>query len=170
MLQVLPGTDREAVERADEVLRSFQGEEITDPTVFVKSAALGDITAIELAKLAQSRSQNPQVRDFAAHVLKERQAIHAELAAIAKREHLDVPTSLVYEDEQTLQEGSEKSGAELDAWYVQQMISESAKAVALFESAAKMPDKKLAAFARKVLPVLQARQRAATNLDPATSQ
>ena len=41
MLQVLPGTDRAAVERADEALRSFQGGVITDPTVFVKSAALG---------------------------------------------------------------------------------------------------------------------------------
>ena len=51
MWQALPGTDREAVERADEVLRSFQGGEITDPTVFVKGAALGGIAAIELAKL-----------------------------------------------------------------------------------------------------------------------
>jgi putative membrane protein len=170
MLQVLPGTDREAVERADEVLRSFQGEEITDPTVFVKSAALGGLASIELAKLAQSKSGNEGVRNFAARVLKEQRAINAELASIARRERLDVPTSLIYEDEQMVKQGSEKSAAEFDAWYAQQMMSEIHKAIALFESASKMPDTKLAAFAKKTLPTLQDRQRLASDLTQGASQ
>lgn len=165
MLQILPGTDREAVERADAVLKSFQGEEITDPTVFVKSAALGGLAAIELAKLAQSKSQNANIRSFAARVLKEQQAIHSELSSVAKRERLDVPTSLIYEDEQTLQQGREKSAAEFDAWYTQQMVAESQKAIALFESATRMEDAKLAAFAKKALPVLQEHQRLAAALN-----
>lgn len=170
MLQVLPGTDREAVERADEVLRSFQGGEITDPTVFVKSAALGGIASVELARRAQSRSQNAVIRGFAARVLKEQQAIDTELASIAKRERLDVPTSLVYEDEQMLQEADDKSGAEFDAWYVQRMTTELQKAIALFESATKMPDTKLAAFAKKTLPTLQEEQRLAADLAQAAPQ
>jgi putative membrane protein len=164
MLQVLPGTDREAVERADAVLKSFQGGEITDPTVFVKSAALGCLAAIELAKLAQSKSQNANVRNFAARVLKEQQAIHSELSSVAKRERLDVPTSLIYEDEQMLQQGREKSAVEFDAWYAQQMGTESQKAIALFESATRMEDAKLAAFAKKALPGLQEHQRLAAAL------
>lgn len=164
MWQVLPGTDREAVERADEVLRSFQGGEITDPTVFVKGAALGGIAAIELAKLAQSKSQSANVRSFAARVLKERQAIQAELAAVAKREKLDVPGSLVYEDEQMVSAMAEKSGAQFDAAYVRQMSVESARAIGLFESAAKMQDSRLAAFAKKSLPTLEEHQRLATEL------
>jgi putative membrane protein len=164
MLQVLPGTDREAVERADAVLKSFQGVEITDPTVFVKSAALGALAAIELAKLAQSKSQNATVRTFAARVLKEQQSMQVELAAVAKREKLDVPTSLVYEDEQMLEEGRGKSGAALDEWYTRQMSTENQKAIALFESASKMSNTRLAAFARKALPTLQEQGRAALDL------
>lgn len=169
MLQVLPGTDREAVERADAVLRSFQGGEITDPTVFVKSAALGGIAAIELAKLAQAKSRNAGIRGFAARVQKQQQAIDTELTTVAKRERLDVPTSLVYEDEQMLKEGADKSGAEFDAWYVRQMSTETQRAIALFESASKMDDAKLAAFARKALPTLQEHQRLAADLAQAPS-
>jgi putative membrane protein len=169
MWQALPGTDREAVERADEVLRSFQGAAITDPTVFVKSAALGGIAAIELAKLAQSKAQNANVRSFAARVLKDQQSMQTELAAVAKREKLDVPTSLVYEDEQMVNAVGEKSGAEFDTSYAQQMVAETRKAIGLFESAAKMQDSRLAAFAKKSLPTLQEQQRLASDLAQAAS-
>lgn len=163
MMQALPGRDRdrELVERADAVLRSLQDTEITDPTVFVKSAALGSIAAIALAKLVQSGSRNAEIRSFAARAQKDHQAIHAELARIAKRKGMDVPTSLVYEDEQMIDEGAEKTGADLDAWYTQQMITESRKAIALYESAAKMEDAQLAAFAKKTLPALEEQQRLA---------
>jgi len=169
MWQVLPGTDREAVERADAVLRSFQGGEITDPTVFVKSAALGAIAAMELAKLAQSKAQSANVKSFAARILKEQQAMQAELAAVAKREKLDVPTSLVYEDEQMVNGVGEKSGAQFDSAYAQQMIAESQKAIGLFESASKMQDARLAAFAKKSLPLFQEQQRLALELGQSTA-
>ena len=156
--------EREKVERADSVLRGSQEAVITDPTVFVKSAALGGLTEIELAKLAQSKSQDANVRSFAARLLEDHEAIRTELAAVAKRQRLDVPTSLVYEDEQTLKEGAGKSGAEFDAWYAQQMITEHQEAIALFQAAAKMENAELAAFAKKTLPVLDEHQRMASAL------
>ena len=152
---------RAAVERADEALKDSQGGVITDPTVFVKSAALGELAGIELAKLAQSKSQDAGIKRFAARVLEDHNAAHAELAAIAKRKRMDVPTSLVYEDEEKVKQADEKSGAEFDAWYRQQMITESQKAVALFQAATKMEDAGLAAFARKTLPILEEQQRMA---------
>jgi predicted outer membrane protein len=160
--------ERARVERADAALKDSECvAEITDPTVFVKSAALGELAGMELAKLAQSKSQNAGIKDFAARVLKEQGAAHAELAAIAKRKRMDVPTSLVYEDEQMMNEAAEKSGAEFDAWYARQMITESQKAVALFEGAVKMQDAELAAFARKTLPALEEHRRTAIALPQA---
>jgi putative membrane protein len=155
---------REKVERADARLREFQEAEITDPTVFVKSAALGDLTGIELAKLAQSKSQDAGIKSFAARMIKDHNAARAELSAIAKRKRLDVPTSLVYEDEQMVQQAADKSGAEFDDWYRHQMIAEGQKAVALFQAAAKMQDAELAAFAKKTLLVLEEHQRMAAAL------
>jgi putative membrane protein len=155
---------RAAVERGDANAKALQEDEITDPTVFVKSAALGGMTEIELAKLAQSKSQDAGIRSFAGRMLKDHGVIHAELAAVARRKRLDVPTSLVYEDEQLLKEAAEKSGAEFDAWYAAQMITEHQKAIALFQAAAKMPDADLSAFAKKTLPMLEEHQRMAVTL------
>jgi putative membrane protein len=156
---------RAAVERADAIAReAFEDGVITDPTVFVKSAALGGLTEVALAKLAQSKSQNGGIRSFAGRMLKDHEALQKELAAVAKRKRLDVPTSLVYQDEQMVAEASEKSEAEFDTWYVQQMIAEHQKAIALFQSAAKMEDADLSAFAKKALPVLNAHHKAAAEL------
>ncbi|MEP7243636.1 MAG: DUF4142 domain-containing protein [Gammaproteobacteria bacterium] len=158
--------ERAKVERADATAKAFEGEDpITDPTVLVKSAALGGLTTIELAKVAQSKSQNASLQGFAGRMLKENDALYSELAAIARRKRLEVPTSLVYEDEQKVKQAADKSGAEFDAWYVRQMIEESQKAIALFHGAVKMQDVELAAFAKKTLPVLEEHQRLAIALD-----
>ncbi len=156
--------ERQKVERADAALKDFEDTEITDPTVFVKSAALGAMTGIELAKVAQSKSQDAGIKGFAARVIKDHNALYKELAAIAKRKRLDVPTSLVYEDEQMLTQAAEKSGAEFDAWYARQMMTEHQKAIALFQGAAKMQDAELAAFAKKTLPALDEQRRIAITL------
>ena len=156
--------ERAKVERADEALRDSQGGQITDPTVFVKSAALGALAEIALAKLAQSKSQDAGVRSFAARMLKDFEAIRSELAAVAKRQRLDVPTSLVYEDEQVVNEGAEKSGAGFDAWYADRMLTEHQRAIALFQSAAQMDDTALAELARKTLPTLDEHLRMASRL------
>jgi predicted outer membrane protein len=160
---------RAIVERADAAARAFQQDEITDPTVFVKSAALGALTGVELAKLAETKSQNTSIQSFAGRLLKSHTAIRTELAAIAKRKRLDVPTSLVYEDEQMVEQAAEKSGAEFDGWFVRQMITEQDKAIALFRGATNMDDKDLAAFAKKTLPALNEQQKMAIALTDAPS-
>ena len=167
-----PATDpeREKVERADVALKDSLGEpEISDPTVFVKSAALGGMTEIELAKLAQSKSQDASIKTFAGRMLKDHDALHRELAAIARRKRLDVPTDLDYEDEQIVKQAAAKSGAQFDAWYARQMITEQQKAIALFQGAAKMQDMELAAFAKKTLPALEEHQKMAIALAPAAT-
>jgi predicted outer membrane protein len=145
---------RAIVERADETAKAFEAERITDPTVFVKSAALGLLTNIELAKLAGTKATQPALRTYAARVLREQQAIRTELAAIAKRKHLDVPTSLVYEDEQRVGQAAEMSGAEFDTWYSDRIVIEQDKSIALFKAATTLPDEDLAAFAKQTLTAL----------------
>ncbi len=164
-----PDPARAAVERADAVVRSLQEAEITNPTVFVKSAALGGMTEIELAKLVRSKSQDAGIRDFAARLLKDQQAIHAELAAIARHKRLDVPASLDYEDEQLVMQAAEKAGPEFDAWYVRQMIDEYQQALGLYRAAAKMDDAEFSAFAKKTLPTLDEHQKMAVALSARAS-
>ncbi len=160
-----PNPDQVAVERADEAAKAFVEPQISnDPTVFVKSAALGQLTAIELARLAQSKTQSGTIHSFAARMLKDYGALRAELAAVARKQHLDVPNTLDYEDEQVVKQGSDQSGAEFDGWYVRQMRIETLDANALFQAATRMEDAELAAFAKRSLPLLEAQQRAVGGL------
>jgi predicted outer membrane protein len=147
--------NREAVERADAILRATQEPVIDDPTVFVKGAALGALTLIELAKLSAARSGNPQIHALAENIRKDQTALRMELAAVAGRKRLDVPSAMIYEDEQMVDEGKDKTGAELDTWFLDRSITEHWKALALFEAAEKMKDLQLAAFAKKMRPMLE---------------
>jgi putative membrane protein len=156
--------NREAVERADAVLRATLEPVIDDPTVFVKGAALGTLTTLELAKLALTRAQDAAVRAFAAGLRRNQDALRRELTNIAGRKRLDVASSLVSQDEAMLAEGAGRSGQDFDTWFVLQANAELLKSIALFEAAAKMKDKELAAYAQKSLPVLDSDRKAVTAL------
>jgi putative membrane protein len=152
-----------ATERVDAAVRDLQEPAITDPTVFVKGAVLGNLTEIELAKMARSKSQDSGVQNFANRILKDNESAREELTAIAKRKRLGVPTSLVYEDEETLKQGAAKSGAEFVTWYVRQMVAENERSLALFEGASKLKDPDLSGLAKRTLPTLSEHQRMAAS-------
>ncbi len=156
--------NREAVERADALLRATMEPVIDDPTVFVKGAALGTLTTIELAWLAPAKAQDAGVRAFAEGLRRNQEVLRKELTAVAARKRLDVTGSLIYQDEEMLKEGAAKSGPEFDTWFVLQANLELLKSVALFEAAAKMKDKDLAAYAQKSLPTLESDRKAVTAL------
>lgn len=156
--------NREAVERADAVLRATMEPVMDDPTVFVKGAALGTLTTIELAKLAPAKSQDAAIRTFAEALRRNQETLRRELAAIAGRKRLDVTATLIYRDEAMLEAGASRSGAPFDTWFVRQANDELLKSVALFEAATKMKDRELAAFATKSLPVLESDRKALTAL------
>jgi putative membrane protein len=159
--------ERIKVERADENARAFQEQQITDPTVFVKAAALGGLMQIELAKRAVTKSENTRVKSLAARLRTEFESIQTELTTVARRKKLDVPTSLVYDDEQTLKGGAGKSGEDFDYWYLEHATNEHEKSVALFGAASKMSDADLAAFAKKIFPVIEEQQQLMTALNEA---
>ena len=151
---------REKVERADAIVREFQEPVIDDPTVFVKGAALGALTLTELMKLGQARSQDPKLRQAADRIRTSQEALSKELARVAGRKRLDVPGSLVHEDEQMLQGAPAEPGPEFDDWLRRQANAEHIKAQTLFGAAANMKDAELAAFAKRTLPTLEADQKA----------
>src|SRR4051812_43017624 len=92
--------NREAVERADALVRSAQESLIDDPTVFVKGAALGSLATLALARLAATKSRDPGIQEFAGGLRRNQDALRRELTTVAGRKRLDVTGALVYEDEE----------------------------------------------------------------------
>lgn len=150
-----PDRNRAAIERTDAVVRESQEQVITDPTVFVKGAALGGLVLIELAKLG-TKAQTPALRALAGRIQAQQLAARAELSAIAGRQRLDVPQALIFPDEQMLQGAQGLSGAGLDVWLVDHLEAELFRSIDLFTAARQMTNAPLAAFARRTLPQLDA--------------
>jgi putative membrane protein len=139
-----------------------------DPATFVKKAAQGGMTEVEVAKLASSKTQNPEIRSFAQKMVKDHSAANEELATLAKSKGWQVPASLDAEHTAVAQKLSAKSGADFDAAYSKQMKADHEKTIALFEGATKSSDSDLVAFAKKTLPTLKEHRHLADAL-PAAS-
>jgi putative membrane protein len=135
-----------------------------DPATFVRTAALGGMTEVELAKVAQTKSQDASVKKFADQMLKDHGKANKELASIASGKGMKVPMSLDSEHQAIVKKLSAKSGSDFDAAYSQQMVEDHAKTVALFEAAQTSSDAELAAFAKKTLPTLKEHQQMADSL------
>jgi len=139
-----------------------------DPATFVRMAALGGMTEVELAKVAQSKSQDASVKKFADQMVKDHGKANKELAGIASGKGMKVPMSLDSEHQAIVKKLSAKSGSDFDTAYSQQMVEDHAKTIALFEGAQTSADAELAAFAKKTLPTLKEHQQMADSLPGAS--
>ena len=134
------------------------------PAMFVKMAALGGMTEVELGKIAKTMAQDANVRKFADEMVKDHTKANTELATLAKTKGLAVPSTLDSEHSAIVKKLSAKSGADFDAAYSKQMMEDHDKTIELFEGATKSSDKDVAAFAKKTLPTLERHKKMADSL------
>ncbi|HVY80555.1 MAG TPA: DUF4142 domain-containing protein [Steroidobacteraceae bacterium] len=136
-----------------------------DPKTFVKKAALDGMTEVELGKLAQQKSENPDVRSFGERMVTDHTKANDQLKQIAQEKGYQVPAKLDAEHQAMVQKLSSKSGAAFDQAYADAMNKDHSKAVALFTDAQQSSDKDLAAFAQKTLSTLEEHKDMADSLD-----
>jgi putative membrane protein len=132
--------------------------------LFVFKATQDGLAEVQLGELAQKRSKDPMVKTFAAMMVKDHAQAGEELKALAEKKGWKVPTSLDGEHAKMVHSLSAKPDSEFDAEYSRQMMEAHEKAVILFQDAAAVSDKELAAFAKKTLPVLQKHKQQASML------
>lgn len=135
------------------------------PATFVKTAAEDGLTEIALAKLAETRSSNSDIKQFAQKMDRDHGQANAQLAQLAHTKGLTVPNELDERHQAMVTAMSHKSGAAFDASYSEHTAKAHANAVAMFESAAQSSDKDVAAWANKILPTLREHQQMANNLE-----
>jgi putative membrane protein len=138
--------------------------ETADPSRWLEKAMQAGLTEIELGTQAQSKASSAEVKAFGARMIKDHRQVNDDLAVIARRMKLPLPASLDPEHRAMVEEVTAKRGTEFDALYSQHMVSDHAKAIDLFTQATQGTDRELAAFARKVLPILKAHKALADQL------
>lgn len=93
------------------------------PTGFISQAAMGNLMEIRCGQLAQ-RSDNPEVKAFAAMLLKAHEQSHRELTEIAESKKIFVPTAYPPARQSMLMRLDSLKGNQRDYQYVELMVSD----------------------------------------------
>lgn len=125
-------------------------------TAFVTAAAQDGHAEVELGKLAQKNGSSAAVKEYGQRMVTDHSKAGAELAAIAKRLNITVPSGSSEKHEAHYKKLAALKGDKFDGEYAQHMIDDHQKAVALFQKQAKQGDaRELREFAAKTLPTLE---------------
>lgn len=129
-----------------------------EPSDFYQSAASVNEFEIEASKLALERSSDPDVKAFAATMVKDHEEMAQKLANLAARKNADLPKELLKRHQLMLDSLKEEdAGPGFDANYREKMVLSHQEAVSLFDQSAKAsPDPDIRKFALSSMSSLQA--------------
>jgi putative membrane protein len=127
---------------------------------FARMAAMSDMFETESSRLAEGRSQNADVRQFAQHMIRDHQKTTTELKGMLPQlqgvSAAQMPTSLDQKHQALLQQLQGAQGTQFDRVYVQQQVQAHQQAVDLFSNYARAGDNaQLKQWASQTLPALQ---------------
>lgn len=125
---------------------------------FVTQALTNNKFEVAAATLAQSRSQNAQVKQFASKMVSEHTATGIDLTDLAKSMELAIPANIEQADQNNINLLGLFTGATFDKEFTKMMVESHRKAVTLFSQAGSntgVPAADLRHFAERKTPSLQ---------------
>lgn len=96
-----------------------------------------NLAEIEIGKLAQQKSTNPEVKKFGKMLVEDHTKSASEVSALAKTKNFTLPTSLTEEGQEEYKKLNEKSGLDFDKKFADMMIDGHQKAIEELQKASK---------------------------------
>jgi putative membrane protein len=128
----------------------------SDDTSFVKSAAKGNMTEVELGRLAVQKGASPDVKAFGEKMIRDHSKANRELATLASSKGVELPTSKSIGEDVSVAHLKMLSGKSFDDAYVKMMVDDHKDDVTAFQKASdNSQDPDVKHFATKTLPTLQ---------------
>jgi putative membrane protein len=100
---------------------------------FAEEASAGNMAELEAARLAEEKAESDAVKDYAAMLIEDHTQAGDELERIAQEAGLTLATEIPQDAQQAQEKLTGLSGAEFDQAFMEQMVSDHEKAVALYE-------------------------------------
>lgn len=122
---------------------------------FLKKTTEANLAEVELATLASTKAQNPEVKTYASKLLTDHQEAQTEVQALASKKNATVPAELPAAKKALKERLSKLDGAAFDKAFIAEMVKDHKQAITEFERAAKSADPDVKAFAEKMLPALK---------------
>ncbi|WP_158828420.1 DUF4142 domain-containing protein [Mucilaginibacter lacusdianchii] len=132
---------------------------------FIKSATEAGLTEISAGKVAQTKSSNAKVVEFAKMMITDHTKSGQELAKIANAKYAPVPNDLLPEHQMKLDSISKLPGPAFDKAYMQMMVMDHEKAVKLYYDIADSKIEAVRGYANKNLPILRTHLEEAKNIN-----
>ena len=104
---------------------------------FIKKAADGGMTEVELGRLASEKGGSDEVKDFGKQMVDDHGKINDNLKEVAAKMNVTVPEKVSAKHHATIEKMSGMSGADFDKAYVKMMVKDHKKDIAEFEKADK---------------------------------
>ena len=138
---------------------------------FVNKAAQGGMAEVELGQLAQQKATNPQVKQFAEHMVNDHSKANDQLKQLAEQKNMSLPHDLDNRAELTKARLEQLSGEKFDRAYMRSMVKDHTNDVAEFQLASKnATDPAIKNFASETLPTLREHLKEAEKIAPTTAQ
>ena len=123
---------------------------------FVMKAASSGMAEVQAAQLAQQKSQDQSVKDFAAKMITDHTANNTQLSTLAGQKGLTVPTALDDKDQAEINKLTSLDGKKFDKMYMKGQVKDHQAMLTLLQKEAKSgKDADLKSFAEQTIPVVQ---------------
>ena len=127
-----------------------------DDKKFVKEAALGGMTEVELGKVATQKGASDGVKQFGQKMVDDHTKANDQLKEIASKDNLEIPASLDPKHQARIDKMSKLSGPEFDKAYIKDQLKDHEQDVSEFQKEAQNgTDPNVKQFAASTLPTLQ---------------
>ncbi|MBV8807653.1 MAG: DUF4142 domain-containing protein [Acidobacteriaceae bacterium] len=136
-----------------------------DDKKFVKDAAIGGMTEVELGKLATEKGSSDAVKQYGQKLVDDHTKSNDELKQIASAENVNIPSSLDSKHQSRIDKLSKLSGPSFDKAFLKDAVKDHEQDISEFQNEAQGgSDPNVKQFASKNLPVLQEHLTAAKDL------
>lgn len=137
-----------------------------DDKKFVKDAAMGGMTEVELGKLAAQKASRDDVKQFGQKMVDDHTKANDQLKQIASKENIPVPDALDSKHQARIDKLSKLSGAAFDKAYIKDQLKDHQTDVKEFSAEAQSGmDPNVKTFASNTLPTLQEHLEMVKNLN-----
>ena len=133
-------------------------------STFLRKAAVGGIMEVEAAKIAAKNAKSTEVKEFAAKMLADHEKANAELKALAVKKKVITPDALPADQQIHLDAMKKMTGAAFDKHYMDMMVTDHEKTVALFKQGTENRDQSIKEWAASTLKVIESHNEMAKKI------
>ena len=110
----------------------FGGRSLAD-TAYIRQVIRGNLTEVELGKLAESRAVNADVKEFAKRMVSDHNSMNQQWGTLARSNSMRAEVTLGRVKDASVERLEGRSGAEFDQSYMAEMIRRHEQDLAAFE-------------------------------------